>query len=343
MVVVNIKPTIFQEVEELLPGRYESFDQFVEIALRNQTALERQEVGEVSLAVDQSRIADEPSQRDSLPRQKAVGPPKPDWRGLVRKVGADFELKTRPATSPVDDKSVLWGQVNRFFPTVAGLRVLVSLLHKQDAASLPIGEWYETAADVAVRWGRHLERLDQAAGRKRGDLWATGFPSEDRASIRRYVSQFLGTPTGTQGAAEQLRLVVFQEPDATEVTLTPAGVQLASLENPVFDTSSPRTTFSVFETRFFLDQMQRVLPAEYRLMRLVAELIENDADRSALNAELARRFPQWSSFVSTMRAGVIGRLHDLGLLTRIRKAQRVEYAITDLARDLGLLDGDTHT
>ena len=156
------------------------------------------------------------------------------------------------------------------------------------------------------------------------------------------MTQFLGHPRpgALLGSAEYLSFVGFaKEPDGSfRVGLTPDGFQLTTLENPIFDTRHPDTTFSVMESRFFLEHLQRRLPDEYVLMRFVAKLIDEGNDRTELNKQIAAAYPDWESFVTTMRAGVIGRLHDLGFLIRVRKAQQVEYSLSELAYDLGLVE-----
>ena len=183
---------------------------------------------------------------------------------------------------------------------------------------------HRKATEVAIRWGVELGRIDKQADRKRGELWATAFPTSDSASSRRYASQFLGTLStqGPLGGADILGLVAFSGPeDDPRVTLTQAGAQWASLENPVFDTAHPKSTFSVLETRFFLEHLERHLPDEYEFLQLVTELIDRGLDRTTLDKELEKSYPMWAGYVETMRAGAIGRLHDLGLLHRIQKGR----------------------
>jgi len=43
--------------------------------------------------------------------------------------------------------------------------------------------------------------------------------------------------------------------------------------------------------------------------------------------------------VSTMRAGAIGRLHDLGLLARTREGTAVSYSLSPRAKEVGLVGG----
>lgn len=344
LIVVDVTPTLYQESEPLVGSRYETFDQLVNVALRNQIALETKGSRDVL-------VGDPPpdasvglgvragQRRNQMMASAIVGDSgDADWRRLARRIKDPLEPAGR--TGIIDD-GVLWGQVNRLLPTALGIRVLANQLVERGKPAIEVSGWDETAGVVAISWRAQLEAMDLRAGRKRPDLWATAFPTEDRGSQRRYISQFLGKPgqLRSMGGVEMLGLAIFEETEGEHVVgLTPAGIQWASLENPIFDGTHPTATFSVIEARFYLEHVQRYLPAEYAFTQRVAQLVEGGEDRSSLDASLASLYPRWTDFISTMRAGVLGRLHDLGLLHRIRKGQRVEYALSDLAYELDLAE-----
>jgi hypothetical protein len=339
MVVIDVKVEVYDAVNEVLGGEYRTFEQFVDVALRNQLALEGTRDSREAFVVP-SR--DEPSRKVAPLTKPSADHERgedEEWKALVRRISEqDVQAEATPVLVRTD--GLLWGQVNRLLPTAAGIRVLGNLLIHNSATTLTVGDWHRKATQVAIRWGAELGRLDKHAGRKRGELWATAFPTSDSASSRRYASQFLGTPgsQGPLGGADLLGLITFSgSDDDPRVGLTQAGAQWASLENPIFDTAHPKSTFSVLETRFFLEHLERHLPDEYEFLQLVSELIDRGLDRTALDVALEKAYPMWAGYVETMRAGAIGRLHDLGLLRRVRKGQRVEYALTDLAYDLGKL------
>ncbi|MGH9176536.1 MAG: hypothetical protein ACRD1H_19355, partial [Vicinamibacterales bacterium] len=158
----------------------------------------------------------------------------------------------------------------------------------------------------------------------------------------RYVGQFLGhvrRDGRAEGGAAFLDLVVFGGTDeSATVTLTTAGAKFSSFENPIFDQDSPATTFSREEVEWFLGHVRKYRPSEYRLLAETAELVDEGRTRTEIDKALGEAHPTWSHYIETMRAGALGRLSDLGLLSRTRRGLEVDYHMTDLARELDLLD-----
>jgi hypothetical protein len=344
LLVVDIKPDVYQAAQAAIAtGRYEGFDQFIEIAMRNQLALERSHAGGPSSLRDQHRDFT----GENLPPRPAGGngptASAEDWRGAVHRVAGG---SIAPLAHPLHldfKSSFLWGQVNRLLPVVAGIRVLANLLQAEHEPAIPLSTWHRVASEVAVQVGAYLARLDDLAGRKRGELWATAFPSDDRSSKRRYMQQFLGNPArSVLGGAEALQFVEIDDSAGdAQVGLTTQGLELAALNNPIFDGPTPEARFSVLEARFYLEHLRQWLPAEYEFNRHIALLVHEGRTREDLDVDLAKLYPAWEAFISTMRAGVMGRLFDLGLLNRVRSGQRVDYSLTDIAYDLRFVDPQT--
>lgn len=330
LLVIEIKPELQQEAEALVPERYEDLDTLVNVALRNQLALERERHG---------RGTREP-QRSAPPSPASPGTGgTDDWRALLKRVAEDAVQPMGQTPTNDSARAILWGQVNRVLPIAAGLRVLAHSVQEEGSESIRLAAWHSRAAEVAIQLAEYVEVLDTNAGRVRGELWATGLPTADRSSVRRYTTQFLGGREGDSmpGAAELLGLIVAGgQGNARQVGLTAAGVQFSTLTNPVFDERRPLRSFDVMETRWYLEHIERHLPRELELMRDAADLIHRGVTRTELDHGLAERWPALASVATTMRAGVVGRLHDLGLLQRTRAGTSVSYALTDLAYDLRL-------
>jgi hypothetical protein len=222
---------------------------------------------------------------------------------------------------------------------MAGVRVLGHLLLESEAEEVPLEVWHERASTEASSLYTHLLNLDHKAERRRGDLWSIGFPSGDRASTRRYANQFLGRGSHqSPGAAEMIGLVVIRPGgDKVTVAITAAGVEWGALENPVFDCPEPAETISEAEASLFLRILERQLPEEREFMALMARLIEATDSRVALEQELLRHRPELERYAGTMRAGAIGRLHDLGFLARAREGTKVRYSLSPRAAKLRLI------
>jgi hypothetical protein len=336
VVAISIDPSLYEAVERMvLGGNYSDLQQFFVVAVRNQLALE------VSVGLEQ-RLAPASASTTSASTTRA---PKRAPLGSAAAIPAMLRAVPAAAATPLpkpvrvdDEAAVLWGQINRILPIAVGVRVLAHLSADR-ADGVPVEEWHETATGVAVALRSKLRQLDEAAGRRHGSLWSTAFPDDTPASAHRYVNQFLGFPKAglSDGGAAFLGFIAFDRGD-TVATLTSAGADWAAFTNPLFDDGGPPTrTFSVEETSFFINHLRRYRPAELALLRRVAALVDNGRSRTQLDEALAAEHPQWAKYITTMRAGVLGRLSDLGSLERTRRGLTVDYALTPLAAKVGLL------
>ena len=242
---------------------------------------------------------------------------------------------------PLDDqRRVLWGQVNRVFPIALGLRALghLTLTHPD---GVPVELWHEDATNGAIGLRARLKQWDEEAGRVPGMRWAIGMPEATPESRHRYMNQFLGIPKPSgiaDGACLFLGLAVArQTPEGTLVLPSAEGARWAGLTNPVLDSGDgvPRSTFSDPEVEFYVHHLERYRTAESNFMRAVGGLVAQGHSREELDSAIAESFPEMSHVSSTMRAGVLGRMSDLGLVERVRSGSKVEYRLTSLAIRFG--------
>jgi hypothetical protein len=335
LLLSEIRPELHRRALTLVPDRYESFDELLNLALENQIRLEEKGVSG-PLAAGRDPL------EDSGDKLSSGGPEsdRADAFRCVKALASDLALEPGDPPDPTSwSMSILWGQVNRLLPVVAGIRTLGHLLGDSEVSEVPLALWHERASTQAADLRDVLLVKDHEMDRRRGELWSTGFPGRDRASSRRYANQFLGRgSTRAPGAAEMIGLIsIDRSGDETMVKLTPAGIRWSSLSNPVFDSDGESNeTVSEEETRLYLKILAEQLPEERRFMALLGELIEATESRTALEEEMVRRRPELKKYASTMRAGAIGRLHDLGLLVRHREGTAVEYRLAERARRLGL-------
>ena len=75
-------------------------------------------------------------------------------------------------------------------------------------------------------------------------------------------------------------------------------------------------------------------------MRAVAGLVDAGRTRTEIDERLAELYPDWARYIGTIRAGAIGRLHDLGLLRRARRGLHVDYGLTEFAYEISLADAE---
>ena len=329
LLVSEIRAELHRRAQGLLPDRYESFDELLNVALENQLRLEEQG-GPGPIEIAEPFVQTEPK------AHPVPGHSDPYIEALDSKLFGSLPEPPDPGTwsSPV-----LWGQVNRLLPVMVGARVLGHLHLETEFQEIPLAVWHEKAAALATALHLHLLDLDHEAQRRRGDLWSIGFPRGDRASTRRYANQFLGRGSSrAPGAAEMLGLVTIRRAgDEATAAITAAGVEWNALRNPVLDERESTETISEAEADVYLRILSRQLPEERSFMALMAELIEETNSRTALEDELIRRRPDLEKYASTMRAGAIGRLHDLGFLERTREGTSVRYSLAPRATRLNLI------
>jgi hypothetical protein len=356
VVLAEIKSADYEAIDKLLGSAYASIQQFIEVAVRNQLALEEGLHGSAPVTARAHSPAHQPAEREAAAAREVSGwaaplagtePAAPipasaddDWRSWVTAADAN-EIPTA-AKASVPDRP-LWGQINRVLPIAAGVRVLAHIGNEAAQPFVGTAEWHAKAADAAQALRIHLEAIDTAREHRHGQRWATAFPDDERSSRKRYMNQFLGylRPNGEpEGGAAVLGLVAFANGDPTKVALTKSGAVWASLPNPVFDSPDghAETTFSREEAEHYLDHVRRTVPAEYQLMRAVAELVDAGKARTEIDEQLGESYPDWARYIGTVRAGALGRLQDLGLLRRERRGLQVDYGLTDLAYELRLTD-----
>jgi hypothetical protein len=342
VVAINIDTELYDRVAKRVQQRgYLNLDQFFDLAARNQLALEAAPSHATpERAVDGARAVSDAGPIESSGdvhrarlKQRAAADLPRQWHEHVGRTELSIERFPRPDIDS-DADHLLWGQTNRLLPIAAGVRVLANLLGSSD--DVPVTAWYQEATAVATALREDLRSWDESAKRPHGSRWATAFPEKKEASAQRYVNQFLGG--SSDGGAVFLGLVsIAGSGEDARVTLTTNGASWAGFPNPIFDgEAEPTRTFSDEEVRFFLNHLHEFRIGEYRFLNTMALLVDEGLTRDEQNEAIARAYPRWKSVASTMRAGGIGRLGDLGLLERTRRGLSVDYRLSPLAKSLGL-------
>ncbi len=247
----------------------------------------------------------------------------------------------------------LFGQYNRLLPAKASLRVLAAI-----ATDGRDGLLLETVAQRASEWatllGEYLRSLDRRFDTHRDDLLATAFPesgSEGEKGRLRYQNQFVGhTAKGEQGGLLiGLKFAVIQvHKNKPYIFPTTTGWEFARLRNPILDRldgviDGPPQKLSEEEVSFVVEHIRRRVPVELAAYRVMLSLIASGKTTpESLNEALAQYLGQGRKpdderdFVATQRSGVIGRMTDLGLVSRERQSTRITYRLT--ARGAKLLE-----
>lgn len=162
--------------------------------------------------------------------------------------------------------------------------------------------------------------------------------------MKRFATQYLiyvrVISSRLDGFLPSLKMVNILEEDegtVTKIGLTDFGNEFAKLKNPIMDDSGV-TALSQDEKKFITDHILKNLPNESLHIAHTLNLIKTGTDsRMELNKKLRKfynkNFPNyvnWSdAVVNTMRAGLLGRIYELGLLGKKKEGKKVQYSVSD--------------
>jgi hypothetical protein len=141
-----------------------------------------------------------------------------------------------------------------------------------------------------------------------------------------------------EGAPGALKLLnIFENDEGSQVVgLTVVGLQFASLKNPILDEGTFESSLSREESIFYMKKIIENLSREKELNISVLKAInDGKSSPSELNEAICYLSRGWSeAMVNTIRAGAISRQNELGLIKRSKKGVLVNYALTQLGRDI---------
>ena len=329
--IVDIPPELAEEMNKhIRSGKYKSPQDFMIAAIQNQVYYESQETVETdSEFMKPLEYSASRSSSFAAPMAKTVA---------IQLLSSDVaNVKTVPLKDFLRP-SLLWGQYNRFFPVKIVTRVAANLAKEYSSDYVLLGELQEKSAQIARELGKVIERKDKQMGRKRGTIISAGLPigrDQDKAKSR-FKNQFVGYMAGNrmEGAAPTLKFLDMMKDEKNSVLagITDFGLRFASLSNPVIDLEDYSTALSAEEVGFLLDHIASEVQGEAKLIRLIlAGVKEGVATPEELNDRVKAYSPDWKrNEVVLMRAGVVSRIGELGLLERRKDGVRVTYLLTDL-------------
>jgi hypothetical protein len=366
VIAINLSSVLFGEAKRLVEEeKYESVEQFLEIAAYNQLALEKGATAQEVIARGHREVPHGVNGQHEGRAAKIKGRrEKAEGAGARRKTSASptpvAKRKADPALVPVDEIALVWGRLSRDHamkagPTVLeakpltadqhlfgqlnrlfGLKITCRFLafRAADAEQWPkFEEISDALADDAAAIGSWLEQEDAANGRKRDDQLATGLPRRGNPSSRdRFLSQFVARTTRAgdiyPGAVVHIGLAAFT---GDRLGLTEAGREFARLPSPALDGRPGEVvaTLGEEEQKFLRRRLPISAPSERRAWEAVRKAIQEEGHNTpdALVAAIKDIFPaDWSQIVlRTHIAGVISRMAEVGLLSRRWEGRNVKY------------------
>jgi len=337
--ILDVPPEMVDQVNKLLQvrsDRYRTPQDFIVAAIQNQLYLEFQEPG---WSLESQKMDTGDYARPAISLNNAI---------QLLQLSPDL---SHVKTFPLSDSSrpdLLWGQYNRIFPVKVVTRIAANLGRIKALEYFPLAVLYQESAEIARQLGKTIARAETKMGRKRGEIISAGLPigrAQDKARSR-FQTHFVGHLSRrnigneikfrVEGAAPALKfLEIDRRDDSVVAGVTDYGLKFACLPNPVIDSQDYSTPFSSEEVSFLLDHIASQLPEEAKLVRLILSCIKKGiATPEDLNAQMKSAYPKWrGSEPATMRAGVVSRISELGLLDREKDGVKVTYKLTDLGEE----------
>lgn len=350
-VIIDISNTQQEKIGRLIgKGKFTNFSDFVEVAIVNQLVLE--ETGQV-LSSEQfnkaltSRGRSVPSSEIKstelvMTSKASIGSRFPEL-SLYADGYSDTQLAPMPGDDMVNSNIPLWGQYNRLLPVKVTLRLLANTLKNEKMQYVVLKQFREKGSEVARDLGLLLRERDRRARKSRGERTFIGFPvrEDEYKSKERFKNHFVGyadTKGCPKGALSELKMASITTIKGEKLLgITEPGLTFAIMENPVLDDGEAGKPFSEEEATFYLQHVWRNLPGEREAVSFLLQSIKNGITRPGdLTASMQGFSKQigesWNKAVAnTMRAGLVSRLQELGLLEREKVGARgIAYNLSSL-------------
>lgn len=248
-------------------------------------------------------------------------------------------IRGEPVTGPnigkLEDEMLPTGLL-RLLPMKHALRLLWSMSSTMKK-SLPDGEFRNALNQMLQLNGAILSSEDKKYGRGRGERLAAGFSHLDDDARIRTVNWMIGSPGGSTKLSA-MEIIGWSCKDSEGHRLTPHGVDLARLPNPIIDRDlGNEGPFSPLERTLILGSIHHRLPLEWKVMRTIIDGMRGGAvGNERLDARMVRKFGagtvfNWTqSILQLRRVAAVTRMSELGLVIRRRDGRRT---VSELAED----------
>jgi hypothetical protein len=333
--VIDVAEPILQRVQELVKeGRFSDMNVFVATAIENQLSLESSPMAGSGLtALPQSHTS-----------RSGSGPVKPD-DPLLRALNGGAPGPTAPvsptASLSTGEAGWIWGLLNRLLPLKVAARTAANMTRER---SVSLNELRRDSSRAAARLGAWLAYIDKANSLSREDRLATAFPIRHPTdkSTARFADHFAGRLTSggqLRGGLFELGLagVVGQSSNDPEIALTQPGWLFARIPNPVLDQEAKERGLSQAEADVYLANAIHHVPREKDcLLTIVGALAAESRLAKELDEVIRKHFDGrvGEAEATTLRAGALGRLFDLGLLSQARTPQGARWDLSDRGREV---------
>ena len=256
----------------------------------------------------------------------------------------------------------LSGHYNRFFPVKYVLRVILAYsfarIHELIGTGdemygvidrFSLGELRDSALIHAEYAKKFMVSVDKKSGNPRnlGSEITVGFPDSTEKSRERFVAQFVGSKRKNEitGALVEMGLInmpKFISNRLDEIHLTPVGLKFALMRNPIIDDSmkgwrdyiESGRRFSDDEIGLILNHLETNVNGEWRGMELIISGIHAGKNRPKMLDEVMKAgYELTDTQASQLRNGIVSRMEELMLISRVKEGREVKYELTELATE----------
>ena len=249
----------------------------------------------------------------------------------------------------------LSGYYNRILPIKLTLRVMAAMAfaesHENEDwsdADISLKSLRENSLNVAKYTREWLTYLDARSGSTKGSEISVGFPDKTEKAAERFVAQFVGSKRNKKlsGAIFEMGFANISEFMGTlldDLRFTNPGWQFAMMRNPIIDGGmegwkeyiESGRRFSDDEIKFLIMHFKQNVPAEWKLIETISNLIESGSNRpQALQEKLVEQYDWDKTKASQMRNGALSRMEELCLISRTKQGREVTYSLTDLCNQI---------
>lgn len=242
-------------------------------------------------------------------------------------------------------ENMLSGQYNRLFPIKLVLRTAASLILARDEfevsneeteyEELHIEELRDECLKVAKYAKEQLIWLDKRHSISIGEKISVGFPDQtgekSKKQSERFVSQFVGS-VRTLGKGLPFELGLLSVDGNGMISFTRAGVNFMLEQNPIIDHAEgfeDGMSFTNSERAILLNSLIRNVPKEFEFMKKILNWVNDGSDRpNDLEEKIKADYTVDDTSASLMRTGVIARMIELDLISRIQEGRKVSFSLT---------------
>ena len=350
IVGVKIEPKNYQQIKGFVEkGKYDSVENFVEIAILNQILMENNEVSNLQIIKEQKAFPKEdPFHKNSQSKLQTATQQPIQYLSCPK----DTPISVQPSLSLTEETAnfPIWGQLNRLAPAKMVLRMLANQI-LLGADRIDLKRFSADVAEASTSIRLIIEKKDKKK-RIRGTELYIALPKKDPNSQQRFINFYVGKlPSGkwTDGILTGLGLARIEQLDdgSTVIGLTENGRTFGCLSSPLLDDfllqgKQIEEPFSHAEVEFLLSQLENIRPGEVYFMKEVLRLIKKGivtptSLRQKVTIIFKEKYPTLQiseKFVNTMLVGLMGRLVEMRLVEIEKDAQKSNYSATNAGENL---------